>query len=1162
METDACGSVRKGERPMADFVHLHVHTEYSLLDGVCRSEALMAQVKAHGQTAVALTDRGVLYGVIPFVQAAKAAGIHPIIGCELLVAAYANSEKGRIRRAYALTLLCQNNVGYHNLLQLVSKAQVEGIDGKPWVEREQLRQYREGLIVLSGGADGEVAYHLQNRDYAAAKAAAIWYADVFGMAHYYLELQQHGLSEELRICNGLRRLSAETGIAAVVTNDVHYLNPEDAVTQNLLCCIRTGTTRTAPSAEALQGNSYDLKSTEAMYALFPNDREALARTQQIADACCVDFDFGTMHLPKFQAEGVTDTIAYLRQLCINGMHARYGESPDAAVQERLTHELDVIIRMGFVDYFLIVWDFVRYAKSHAIPVGPGRGSGAGSLCAYCIGITNIDPMRYGLLFERFLNPERVTMPDFDIDFCIEGRQQVIDYVVRRYGSERTAQIIAFDTLKARAAVRDCGRAMDLPYALVDRVSKAIPAEPKISLERAKAESTDLQAMDQTDPQVRQLLDMAERIEGLPRHTTMHPAGVVISDVPIADVVPLQRNDDTIVTQFEAPILAELGLIKMDFLGLRNLTVIRDAERLIRQLQPKFRVSEIPEDDPEVFAMLSEGDSLGVFQLESDGLRRVLRQMRPTGITDLIALLSLYRPGPMDSIPQYLAYRAHPERVQYDHPMLAPILKETFGCIVYQEQVMEIFRRLAGYSYGRADSVRYAMSKKKHTEMERERSAFIYGDDRCCGAVANGVSEETANAIFDRMAAFASYAFNKSHAAAYSRITYETAYLKCHFFAAYYSALLNSVLQQTNKLLEYIAVCEAHDVRVLPPDINKSGMGFTPAADGIRFGLSAIRGVGSHIVVAWMREREQHGPYRNLQDFCERNAGPDLNKRAVEGCIRAGAFDGLGWNRRQMLMIYEQLITASAANRRSVISGQLSLFGGTETETAPQMRVPAVEEYSEQECLQMEKAVTGMFLSGHPLTRWAAHRQLLRYSTCTDLANATDGMQVQLLAMVTDARRHTTKKGDLMCFLAVEDIGGTMECVVFPSLYEQAKGLLIPDRLVCLSGKISRTEQKVNLICNDICAEQAFAERIARKQFCIKIEETDAERMTQLLAICRVHSGDTPVLFWLMGRRQYVRPKNLSGVTISLALLRQLESLIAPQQMALIDPVMSKPQSRR
>ncbi len=1139
---------------MEAFAHLHVHTEYSLLDGACRMDALIAQVKAHGQTAVAITDHGVMYGVIPFYQAAKAAGIHPVIGCEIYVAPRSRFDKETMadRHPFHLTLLCENMTGYRNLVRIVSAAALEGFYQRPRADFDLLTQYHEGLIALSGCMSGEVAHLLADGKYQEAKETALRYAALFGKDNYFLEIQRHDLREDAAICNGLLRLSNETGIPLAATNDAHYLKKSDFTLQKLLVCIQTGSSLSQPSGMALPNDTFSLTSTEEMNRRFSDCPDALRNTVKIAERCQVEFEFGKIRLPKYHAEGMTDSAAYFRQLLTEGMTTRFGNNPPQEAVSRMEYEYDVITRMGYVDYYLIVWDFVHYAKSHDIPVGPGRGSGAGSLCAYLIGITDIDPLKNGLLFERFLNPERVSMPDFDIDFCIEGRQRVIDYVTQKYGADRVSQIIAFDTLKARAAVRDTGRAMDLPYALCDQLAKLIPHDFNITLERAIAESEELRQMQSENPQVARLLELAMQLEGMPRHASIHAAGVVISAVPVAEQVPLQKNEDAVVTQYTMTILESLGLLKMDFLGLRNLTVIRDAEREIQKRKPDFRVKNIPEDDAAVFRMLAQGDSIGVFQLESDGIRRVLTQMRPTCLADITAVISLYRPGPMESIPQYLEARSNPAKVHYDHPLLEPILRETFGCIVYQEQVMEICRTLAGYSYGRADLVRRAMAKKKHQVMEAERSAFVHGDASCCGAMANGVSEETANAIFDRMTAFASYAFNKSHAAAYARVAYETAYLKCRFFNEYLAALMTSVLSNTPKLMEYIALCEERKVTVHPPDINHSEAGFTACGDGIRFGLLAIRGLGAGAIRGFTAERKAHGKYRNLQDFCERNAGTELGKRTVESLIKAGAFDGMGWNRRQMLENFEPMLSAMNQQNRTRITGQLSLFGEESDDTpAISMQVANVPEYPETILYQMEKELTGMYLTGHPLRKWTAARALLRMPEAADLPSMRDGTHLRMLCMVTEQRVHMTKNGDKMCFFTAEDLTGECSGIAFPNVFLTRGSLLHPDTVLCLTGHISRKGNETTVICDEIAGANEFESFLKTKRLCCKVADSDTETMQKIVEICKRWQGETPVCLFLMNSRRYLLPK-LQGVEVCNAFYDALTAVISPSSCALID----------
>ncbi|MCQ2417761.1 MAG: DNA polymerase III subunit alpha [Oscillospiraceae bacterium] len=1139
---------------MEPFVHLHVHTEYSLLDGACRIPQLIQHLKKLGQTSAAITDHGVMYGAVSFYQAAKAEGIHPVIGCEIYVAPRSRFDKSSPadRSPYHLTLLCENNTGYQNLLQIVSQANLDGFYSKPRADLDLLRRYHEGLIALSGCMSGEIARKILADEYEAAKATALQYAKIFGDNHYYLEIQNHGMTGDLRILNGIRRISRETGIPMAASNDAHYLTKEDAELQKLLVCIQTGTSMTSPSSMVLPNDQFYVKSTDEMYALFPDDREALLNTARIAERCQVSFVFGQIKLPKYHQNGVTDTTAFFRTLCREGLQKRYHGAPSAEAVRRLQYEYDVIVQMGYVDYFLIVWDFVHFAKSHDIPVGPGRGSGAGSLCAYCIGITEIDPLANGLLFERFLNPERVSMPDFDIDFCIEGRQKVIDYVTRKYGEDHVSQIITFDTLKAKAAVRDTGRALDLPYGLCDQVAKAIPADLHITLEQAIKESEDLRRLQEEKPQVRRLLEFAQKLEGMPRHASMHAAGVVISAIPVSQMVPLQRNEDTVITQYTMSVLEQLGLLKMDFLGLRNLTVIHETERNIQKTLPRFRMADIPEEDEAVFEMLSRGDSLGVFQMESDGIRRVLTQMRPRNISDLTAVISLYRPGPMESIPQYIEVRNHPEKIHYDHPLLEPILKETFGCIVYQEQVMEICRALAGYSYGRADLVRRAMAKKKHDLMEQERQVFLYGNETCCGAIANGVPEKTADMIFQRMSAFASYAFNKSHAAAYARLAYETAYLKCRFPREYFSALMTSVISSTGKLLDYISLAEAHNIHVLGPDINQSDASFTPCEDGIRFGLVALKGMGIHFIQKIIQERSSNGEYRSMQDFCERNASNELNKRAVESLILSGAFDRLGWNRSQMMTVYEQMIQTITNENRSKVQGQLSLFGNDTGAEAFTIAPSDLPEFPQQQLLRMEKEITGLYLSGHPLQRWRTVCRFLRMPEIADVRQIQKETEISMLCMVREAREHTTKKGDKMCYLTAEDFTGSMECLVFPSLFPTVKNLLMPDMVVWIKGRITMKNQEQHFICSGIMSEQLFEEYTHSKQLCIKIPQNNREIIQQVMAAATKYPAETPFCFWLSQSRKYIRPRSQNGIEICSGLEKELSEILPLSQCALID----------
>ena len=1142
---------------MESFVHLHVHSEYSLLDGACRIDRLMQKVRENGQMAVALTDYAALYGAVQFYQAAMEAGIHPVIGCEIGIVKSLTACRVQNLKPdpFRLVLLCKNNTGYRNLVQLVSFANTERLAGQPLIDCDLLRAFSDGLICLYGGRHSEITRFLLRGDQQRAEACAVFYAGLFGEGDFYLEMQNHGLPEDSLVIYGMSEIAAKTGIPVVATNDAHFLTPADYRVHRLLTCIRTGGQMSDHSRDVLPNDQYDLKSTEQMNALFEDYPEALRCSEEIAKRCCVQFSFGKLRLPKYTVQGVNDTSGYFRVLCQAGFRQRYGDDPPAGAAERLEYEFGIIERMGYVDYFLIVWDFVNYAREQDIPVGPGRGSGAGSLCAYCVGITNIDPLKNGLLFERFLNPERVSMPDFDIDFCIEGRQQVIDYVMNKYGRDRVAQIVAFDTLKARAAVRDTAKAMELPYALRNDVAKAIPADANITIAQALEQSAELRRLRDESSQVRSMLELAQEIEGMPRHTTVHAAGIVISAEPLAQIVPVQRSENVIVTQYTMNYLEQLGLLKMDFLGLRNLTVIHEAELQIRRRLPSFSVYDIPEDDSAVYTMLSAGDSIGVFQMESEGLRRVLTQMRPTCMADLTAVISLYRPGPMDSIPQYLAARADPAKIRYDHPLLEPILRETFGCIVYQEQVMEICRTLAGYSYGRADLVRRAMAKKKHDVMEQEREVFLHGNESCCGAVGNGIPEETANRIFDRMAAFASYAFNKSHAAAYARIAYETAYLKCRYPNEFFASLLNSVMQNTQKRTEYAGICAEHGIRILRPDINTSEARFTAAGDGIRFGLLGIRGVGRNMTDEWLAVRRHEGPFRSLREFIERCPDSSLNKNAVEGLIRSGAFDGLGWSRRRMIERFESLIPAISERKKALVQGQLSLFGDMNIQPNDFSRVPSAsdQEYPEQILLEMEKDYTGLYLSGYPLDRLRTWIQLLHVPEIADAVRMKDGAKIRLFCLITAVRMHITKKGEKMGYLSIEDQTGSMECTVFPVQYQAQHKLLKEWEVVCISGTLSRKDGKAELLCETIFSEQQMTDYIMNScSLCVKLNDNDAARSVEIMDLLRWYGGSMPFCFWLNRSRKYLYPRMpAGGIRLSRELVQRLEMIVPLSQCGLI-----------
>ena len=1053
------------------FVHLHIHTEYSLLDGACRIDQLMDRVKECGQTAIACTDHGVMYGCVQFYKAAKKAGIKPIIGCEVYVATRTRFDKvNKIDGNNHLILLCKNETGYKNLIKMVSAAFVEGFYSKPRIDKELLEKYHEGLICLSACLAGEVPQAILAGDYERAKAAALWYRDLFGEENYYIELQDHGLEEDNTVLPQLIKLAWETGIPMAATNDSHYLRKEDAKMQGILLCIQTGKTIQDADKMEFQTDEFYVKTTDEMYELFSMVPEACENTAKIAEQCNFDFDFGHTKIPYYKAPNGMDNQAFFEKLCWEGLERRYGPNVPQANKDRLEYEIGVVKKMGYTNYYLIVWDYVNYAKSQGIPVGPGRGSGAGSIAAYSVGITDIDPIRYNLIFERFLNPERVSMPDFDVDFCYERRQEVIDYVNRKYGADHVAQIVTFGTMAARNAIRDVGRVMGIPYQQVDVVAKQVPMELKMTLKRALEVSPELKRMYDTDPQVTELIDTALKVEGMPRHASTHAAGVVITPEPTDYYLPLATNDGLPVTQFNMTEIEELGLLKMDFLGLRTLTVIRDAETAVQKHHPEFSIQKLDYDDPETYKMLGQGDTEGVFQLESSGMKQVLVGLQPQNLEDIIALISLYRPGPMDSIPTYLRNRHEPDKISYKTPQLAHILDVTNGCIVYQEQVMQIFRELAGFSFGQADNVRRAMSKKKHAVMEAEREHFVYGctdpGNECPGCVANGISEKVANEIYDEMSSFASYAFNKSHAACYAYVAFQTAYLKCHYPREFMAALLTSVLDSTAKVIEYSSECQRLGIKVLPPDINVSRGGFTVDGQSIRFGLNAVKSVGRDLIEAVIKERESR-PFRSLYDFCKRMRSNMLNRRALENLIKAGAFDTLEPSRHGMMESVETVLRIVENDARQNLDGQLDLFSAMAgAEEAPQnddYQVPNLREYDFGELLKMEKEVSGLYLSGHPLD--AYREKIEKISTCTiaqlqgENARDFDNQTVTLVCTVVKNKIMTTKSNTLMAFTTIEDLTGTMELLVFPRVLTSCRAYLQENAVVVTTGRASVKEDE-------------------------------------------------------------------------------------------------------
>ena len=1104
------------------FAHLHLHTEYSLLDGCCRIKRLIDYAAETGQKSIAITDHGVMYGVIDFYKYALQKGVKPIIGCEVYVAPRSrfDKQKGPDSSYYHLILLCENNKGYGNLIKLVSAGFTEGFYSKPRVDRQLLEKYHEGLICLSACLAGEVPRHLLEGNYEEAVKTALWYRDVFGKDNYFLEVQDHGLKEQQTVNAGIDRISRQTGIEMVATNDVHYIKKEDNRMQRVLLCIQTGSTTSQENPLEFKTNEFYLKTEAEMEKVFPNNKKALENAGKIADRCRVEFEFGKIKLPKFDI-GDRDHFQYFREKCVRGMHRIYGENPRPEVTQRLDYELDIINRMGYVDYYLIVADFVNYAKSQGIPVGPGRGSGAASLAAYCIGITGVDPIKYNLFFERFLNPERVSMPDFDIDFCFINRQRVIDYVINKYGSDRVSQIVTFGTLAARAAVRDTGRAMDVPYALCDRIAKLIPYSPGMTIERAMEGSSEMRELYDSDDRVKELIDMAQSLEGMPRHASTHAAGVVISDRPIAEYVPLAVNDDAVVTQYTMSGLEELGLLKMDFLGLRNLTVIDQAQKFIRRIRPDFDIENVPLDDKKTYEMMGKGLTDGVFQFESDGMKNVLRQFGPESIEDLTAILSLYRPGPMDSIPKYIHNRHNPDDIHYSTPLLKPILDVTYGCIVYQEQVMQVFQALAGYSFGRADIVRRAMAKKKHDVMQRERKAFLYGekDEKgnviCDGAVNRGVDEEAAKKIFEDMSSFSSYAFNKAHAAAYSFVAYRTAYLKCHYPAEYFAALMTSMMDSGGKIALYTAECRRMGIKILPPSVNYSLAGFTPDGNEIRFGLMAIKNLGMGIIEKLIAERESGGRYKSMYDFCYRNFSREFNRKALEGLIKSGAMDGLENNRRQMLYNIEGTMEAVENERKFSANGQMDLFAAMDS---PKEYKPHIMEEMEEELkLALEKEATGLYLSGHPMDRYSDFIQRSGFAGTLDIISGkyTDGQRVVIAGMVNQLKVRQLKNNSIMASGQLEDIYSSVNITVFAKVYEQYKPVLTGNGPVIITGRISeREDREPELICEkaEILPESAAAkqQKSVKKGLYIKVRSAGDEEISSIKKILSEFKGDYPV----------------------------------------------------
>ena len=1146
-----------------NFTHLHLHTEYSLLDGACRIEGLMQRVKALGQTAVAITDHGVMYGCVDFYKAAKKVGVKPIIGCEVYVATRTRFDKvNRIDGSNHLVLLCKNETGYKNLIKMVSVGFTEGFYNKPRVDHELLEEYHEGLICLSACLAGEIPQALLAGDYEKAKNLARYYEDLFGKGNYYIEIQDHGLDEQRTVLPLLVRLSRETGIPLVATNDAHYLEKEDSRMQHILICIQTNKTVNDDDVLEFGTDEFYVKSTDEMYELFSAWPEACENTNRIAEMCSFDFEFGVTKLPYFVAPDGMDNKEYFVKLCRDGLLRRYGADVPEDIRARLDYEISIIDRMGYINYYLIVFDFINYAKSQGIPVGPGRGSGAGSLAAYCVGITNIDPIKYNLLFERFLNPERVSMPDFDIDFCYERRQEVIDYVIRKYGADHVAQIVTFGTMAARAAIRDVGRVLDMPYGTVDGIAKLVPMEPKMTLTKALSISRELKARYDADPQVKELIDMSLKLEGMPRHASTHAAGVVITREAADEYVPLATNDGNPVTQFTMTTIEELGLLKMDFLGLRTLTVIDDAEKMIRKREPGFSMDAVPYDDQRVYAMLNAGETEGVFQMESGGMTQAVMGLQSKSLEDIIAIISLYRPGPMESIPTYIANRHNPGNVKYKTPQLEHILDVTNGCIVYQEQVMQICRELAGFSYGQADLVRRAMSKKKHDVMEKERQHFVHGNTEpgheCAGCVANGISETVANAIFDDMSSFASYAFNKAHAAAYAVVAYQTAYLKRHYPREFMAALLTSVLDNTGKVIEYTAECQRMGIRVLPPDINASDAGFTVEGKDIRFGLLALKNVGRNLIATVVRERSGT-PYRSLYDFCKRLHGTEINRRAVESMIKSGAFDNLEAKRRSMMDGVEGILKSVESEARRNLDGQIDLFGALDGEQESGRNVYKLpdsgEEYPYDILLQMEKEVSGLYLSGHPLDHYRP--VIEKVSTCRiselvgENAHAYDEQNVTLVCTVVRTKTINTKAGGMMAFITVEDLSGSMEVLAFPKVLLAASEAVHDNAVVVIKGRVSYKEDEPSKLIADsiVDVERYEPDKIktdiksTKNGLWLKLSSMRSESFEETKNLLQIFEGNFPVYMYFEDTKQrMLAPKSL-WCTQSDLLVSELERVL-------------------
>ena len=1148
-----------------NFTHLHVHTEYSLLDGSNKIKEYVARVKELGMDSAAITDHGVMFGVIDFYKEAKAAGIKPILGCEVYVAPNSRFDKeltGGEDRYYHLILLAENQVGYQNLMKIVSIGFTEGYYYKPRIDKEVLEQYHEGIIALSACLGGEVQRYLVKGLYDEACKCAKKYEDIFGKGNFFLELQDHGLSEQKLVNQRLMNMSQELGIELVATNDVHYTYAEDATPHDILLCIQTNKKVDDEDRMRYEGGQFYVKSPEEMEELFPYAKQALENTYKIAQRCHVEIEFGVTRLPRYDVPQPYDSWEYLNVLCYEGLKERYPKD-DGTIASSLKYELEIIKRMGYVDYFLIVWDFIKYARDHDIIVGPGRGSAAGSIVSYTLGITNIDPVKYQLLFERFLNPERVSMPDIDIDFCFERRQEVIDYVVEKYGKDKVVQIVTFGTMAARGVIRDVARAMDLPYALADTIAKMIPNELGITIEKA-LKTKELKKVYEEDPQVKQLIDMAKRLEGLPRHTSMHAAGVVISREAADQYVPLSRaSDGSITTQFTMTTLEELGLLKMDFLGLRTLTVIQNAVKLAEKSSgTEIDIDHIDFDDEKVLASIGTGHTEGIFQLESAGMKNFMKELKPNSLEDIIAGISLYRPGPMDFIPRYIKGKNHPETIHYECKELEPILEPTYGCIVYQEQVMQIVQALGGYTLGRSDLLRRAMSKKKASVMEKERQNFVYGNEEegVIGCIKNGIDEKVANTIYDEMIDFAKYAFNKSHAAAYAVVSYQTAYLKYYYPVEYMAALMTSVIDNSAKVSEYIFSCRQMGIEILPPDINEGESAFSVSGNSIRYGLSAIKSIGRPVIASIVKERREHGRFTTLQDFMERLSGKEVNKRTIESFIKAGALDSLSGTRKQLMMVYVQVLEAANQNKKNTMSGQMSLFDLADEETKKEyeVKLPDVGEYSKEMMLSFEKEVLGVYISGHPLEEYEGVWKKNISAVTSDFllddetgeSKVKDGAKEIIGGMITSKTIKYTRNNQAMAFITIEDLLGTVEVVVFPRDFEKNANLLMEDNKVFIKGKVTCEEDRPSKI---IC-EQVIPFDLVPKELWIQFPtiEDFLKQEKDLYERIQHSDGNDAVVIYVKEPKSIKRLPNNKNVKINQELLDGLQGYFGENNVKVVE----------